>query len=239
MKNILKAWLKKNELTPDKNDYTAVVSPMGSINQAGLIESIREEGIELAPETLNDVITRYNRHAARYAVSGWNVDSGLVYLRPVITGVFYDKTFDPAINSVYISATQGMEIRRELKETSVSILGEMPDVMHIFQVINLRTKLADGTLTRGRNAQVDGTYIKLTGDDPSVGVYLENVDTGEQTKLEDDYIVTNDPSRLILLIPADLAAGTYRLKIISQFTGANKQLKSPRQVVYNNELTVI
>jgi hypothetical protein len=92
MKNILKAWLKKNELTPDKKDFTAVVSSMGSINQAGLIEAIREEGAELSAETLNDVITRYNRHAAQYAVSGWNVDTGLVYLRPVIIGVFYDKT---------------------------------------------------------------------------------------------------------------------------------------------------
>lgn len=239
MNNVLKAWLRKNELTPEKGGYTAVVSSMGSINQSGLIDAIREEGTELTAETLNDVVTRYNRHAARYAVSGWNVDTGLVYLRPVITGLFHDKTYDPAVNGVHISATQGLEIRGELKNTSVSILGEMPDVMHIFQVINLRTKLADGTLTRGRNAEVDGSYIKVTGDDPSVGVYLENVDTGVESKLEADCIVTNAPAKLLLLIPADLATGSYRLKVVSQFTGASKQLKAPRQVVYDHVLTVI
>jgi hypothetical protein len=240
MNNILKAWLRKNLLTPDANDYTAVVSSMGSINKDGLIEAIKEEGTELTAETLNDVITRYNRHAARYAASGWNVDTGLVYLRPVITGVFYGKAFDPEKNSVHISATQGLEIRKELKQTTVEILGEMPDVMYILQVINLQTKTADGTLTRGRNAQVDGSYIKVVGDDPAVGVYLVSDESGAgEIKLDADYIVVNDPAKLILLIPSDIAAGAYRLKIVSQFTGGNKHLKAPRQVIYDHELTVI
>jgi hypothetical protein len=239
MNNILKAWLRKNPLTPDPNDYVAVVSSMGSINKDGIISAIKEEGTELTVETLNDVVTRYNRHAARYAASGWNVDTGLVYLRSVITGAVYGKTLDPARNSVHVSATQGLEIRRELKQTTVEILGEMPDVMYILQVVNLQTKAADGTLTRGRNAQVEGSYIKLAGDDPAVGVYLVSDESGTETKLDSDCIVVNDPAKLLLLIPADIAAGAYRLKIVSQFTGGNKHLKAPRQIIYDHELTVI
>jgi hypothetical protein len=240
MKNVLKAWLKKNELTPDPNDMRAIVSPMGKINKSGLIDAIMEEGIELKRETVEDVVTRYNRVAASFAARGWNVDTGLVYLRAIITGVFLGKKYDPAKNSIYVSATQGMEIRKELADTEVEILGEMPDVMYIYQVTNLQTKTADGTLTRGRNAEVEGSYIRITGDDPSVGVYLESADAaGTSYKLDAGLIVTNNPSKLLLLIPGEWSPGVYRLKLVTQFTGSGKQLIAPRQTVFGQELTVL
>ncbi len=239
MKNKLKVWLRKNLLTPDPNDYVAVVSPMGSINKKGLIDALVEEGVEIKRETLEDVISRYNRKSASYAVSGWNVDTGLVYMRPVVTGAIYGKRLDPAKNSVYVSVVQGVDIRKEAAQTEVEILGEMPDVMYILQVVNMQIKVADNTLSRGRNVQVEGAYIKVAGEDPSVGVYLVNVDNGAETKLEAEYVVTNEPSKLMLLIPADLAEGAYRLKVVTQFTGASKLLKSPREAVFGQELTVI
>ncbi len=239
MKNRLKVWLRKNLLTPDPNDNIAVVSPMGSINKKGLIDALVEEGVEIKRETLEDVINRYNRKSASYVLSGWNVDTGLVYMRPVVTGAIYGKRIDPAKNSVYVSVVQGADIRKEVAQTEVEILGEMPDVMYILQVINMQTKAADNTLSRGRNVQVEGAYIKVTGDDPSVGVYLVNVDNGTENKLEAEYIVTNDPSKLMLLVPVDMAEGAYRLKIVTQFSSGNKILKAPREAMFGQELTVI
>ncbi|MDR1454612.1 MAG: DUF4469 domain-containing protein [Tannerella sp.] len=239
MKNILKAWLRKNELTPNPNDMMAVVSPVGKINKSGLIDAIMEEGIELKRETIEDIVTRYNRVAASFSARGWNVDTGLVYLRAIITGVFFGKKFDPEKNGIYVSATQGVEIRKELADTEVEILGEQADLMHIFQVINMQTKAADGTLTRGRNVEVEGSYLKLMGSDPSVGVYLENVDSGTEYKFEEEFIVINHPSKLMLLVPPGLDAGMYRLKVVTQFTGSNKLLTAPRQTVFGQELTVI
>ena len=239
MKNILKAFLRRNELTPDPNDMIAVVSSAGKINKSGLIDAVMDEGIELKRETVEDVVTRYNRLAASFAARGWNVDTGLVYLRAIITGVFFTKKYDPEKNGIYVSATQGVEIRKELENTEVEILGEKADLMDIYQVVNMQTKVADGTLTRNRNAQVEGSFIKLAGDDPAVGVYLENVADGTSYRFEDEYIVINNPSKLLLLIPSDLTEGVYRLKVATQFTGANKLLTAPRQTVYAQELTVV
>ncbi|GHV63920.1 hypothetical protein FACS1894199_00940 [Bacteroidia bacterium] len=239
MKNILKAWLKKNDLTADPNDSIAVVSSLGSINKKGLLDVIKADGLELSIETLDDVITRYNRYAARYAASGWNVDTGLVYLRPIITGPFYSKRVDPLKNSIYVCATQGIEIRKELKQTEIEILGEMPDVMSILQVINMYSKVADGTITRGHNVQVDGTYIRVIGEGATVGVYLENAEADSHVKFDAADIVVNDPGKLILLVPADLPEGLYRLKVVTQFTGGNKLLKNPREKVFDQILTVL
>jgi hypothetical protein len=239
MKNILKALLRRNELTPDPNDFVAVVSPMGKIDKSGLIDAVIDEGVEIKRETVEDVINRYNRLAARFAARGWNVDTGLVYLRAIITGVFFGKKFDSAKNGLYVSATQGVEIRRELADTEVEILGEMPDIMNIYQVTNLQTKAADGTLTRGRNAEVEGSYIKIAGNDPSVGVYLENVDSGLEYKLDDEYIIVNNPSKLLILVPSELKTGVYRLKVVTQFAASSHFLKTSRETVFVQELTVI
>jgi hypothetical protein len=111
MKNVLKAWLRKNPLTADPNDFFATVSSMGSINKSGLIDALMEEGSELKRETVEDVVNRYNRVSARHSARGWNVDTGLVYLRAVVTGPFYGKKFDATKNSIYVSAVQGLEIR--------------------------------------------------------------------------------------------------------------------------------
>jgi hypothetical protein len=239
MKNILKTLLRKNELTPDPNDMIAVVSSMGKIDKSGLIDAVMDEGIELKRETVEDIVTRYNRIAAGFAARGWNVNTGLVYLRAVITGAIWGKKYDPEKNGLYVSATQGPEIRKELVNTEVEILGEKADLINIFQVVNMQTKAADGTLTRNRNAQVEGAYIKVTGDNPAVGVYLENVDSGAEYKFAEEYIVLNNPSKLLLLIPSDLDNGVYRLKVTTQFSSAKQLLVTPRQTVFEQELTVI
>jgi len=239
MENILKVWLKKNELTPDPNDYIAVVSSAGRIDKQGVINALVKEGVELQRETLEDVVNRYNRVCASYVLSGWNVDTGLVYMRPMVTGAFFSKKFDPAKNSVYVAVTQGASIRKEIGDTKVEVLGEMPDTMYIMQVVNMQSKIADGTLVRGRNAQVEGSYLKVAGEDPTVGVYFINAETAAEIKLNADHLVTNDRSKLLLLVPADLPQGAYRLKVVTQFTGSNKLLKTPREAVFAQELAVV
>ena len=43
--------------------------------------------------------------------------------------------------------------------------------------------------------------------------------------------MTNDPSKLTFIIPAELADGTYELKVTTQFSGNSKTLlKTPRSV---------
>lgn len=239
MRNILKIWLRKNKLTPDPNDFSAVVSSMGSAGKKELIDDVMAEGTEHKRETVEDIVTRYNRKAADRVLNGWNVDTGLVYMRSVVTGVFYDRKFDHAKNSVYVSVTQGPDLRKQAGETEVQVLGEMPDVMYISRIVNMYTKAADSTLSRGRNAQVEGAYLRIAGDAPETGVYLVNVETNAEIKLEEEYIVVNDPGKLILLIPADIEEGVYQLKVVSQFTSSGKLLNAPRTVISQEELTVI
>jgi hypothetical protein len=91
-----------------------------------------------------------------FSARDWNVNNELVYLRVIITGLFFGKKFDPEKNGFYVSTTQGVEIRKELENTEVEILGEKLDLIDIFQIVNMQAKVADGALTRNRNAQIEG-----------------------------------------------------------------------------------
>jgi hypothetical protein len=51
-------------------------------------------------------------------------------------------------------------------------------------------------------------------------------------------IVTNNPSELIVVIPA-LAAGRYRVEITTQYSGSGNLLKEPRTVVFDRILVAL
>lgn len=64
------------------------------------------------------------------------------------------------------------------------------------------------------------------GDGVGVGVAFTKTDTGTRTLLDAHDIVINEPSRVLIMVPASLAAGTYDLSLTTQFTGSNNPEKS-------------
>ncbi|GHT23758.1 hypothetical protein FACS189430_07540 [Bacteroidia bacterium] len=239
MKNILKAWLVKNNLTPDPSDFAGLVESFGSIAVEGLIDELVKEGMELKRETVMDVVTRYNRKCVDMALRGYNVNTGLVHLHATIKGVFHNKTWNPDENSLHISISQGAELRKAAAATTVEIIGEHADLIALFGITDVSTGATDGTLTRGFNAEVKGTYIKIAGDDESCGVYLRNHETGEDFQFPVANIALNEPSRLLLLIPPTMDEGTYELRVTTQYMSNNKFLKTPRSAVFSAPLTLV
>jgi hypothetical protein len=233
----LKAWLRRNPLTK-KETYVVVIESFGSINLAGMVEELKADGMEVKPETAIDVITRYNRKCIDMALKGYNVNTGLVYMKAVARGVAYDKTWNPEHNYLHMAISQGTDLQDALAETSVEIMGEHPDPTALFSITDLFTGKTGGNLTPGNNAELKGTYIKITGRDESCGLYLRNVDTAEDIKLESKCIAINNPSRILFLIPASLSAGTYELRIVTQYTVSRKALKYPRAVTLGYYVTV-
>ena len=58
------------------------------------------------------------------------------------------------------------------------------------------------------------------------------------TKLAPGDIVINEPSRLLILVPATLAAGEYILSITTQFSGGANFLKQPRNVSFDTPIII-
>ena len=232
MSKVLKAWLRKNNLTDDPNDFTAVISTNSSVGVKEIVDELANEGMEIKRETVIDIITRFNRKSAEMVVSGHNVNTGLVYMRPIVTGVFYDKTWNAEKNPVYVAINQGTDLRAAIAETTVEILAIQADPLEIHSLTDTTTGKTDGTLTKGRNAELKGSYLKIVGENPECGISFRNTATQDITKLAVGDIVLNEPSRLLILVPAALVAGEYELSVTTQFTGGGAVLKQPRTFIF-------
>ncbi|MDP4269822.1 MAG: DNA-binding domain-containing protein [Bacteroidota bacterium] len=238
MKNVLKAWIRKNLLTEDPSDYLASVVVNGSVTMQDIVRELVNEGMEVKSETAVDILTRFNRKTAELVTSGYNVNTGLVYMRPVIKGAFYGKTWDPNVHSVYVSINQGADLREAIAETSVEILGELSDPIEILSLTDTTTGKTDGSLTKGRNAELKGSFLKVTGDKPECGITFRNLTTQAITKLADGDIVLNEPSRLLIYVPAELAAGEYELAVTTQYSGGGKNLTTARSTSYATPIII-
>ena len=232
MKRTLNAWLRKNMLTEDPKDYTATVQSRGSVGINDIVDELVNEGMEIKRETVVDIVSRFNRKAADMALSGYNVNTGLVYMRSIVKGSFYDKVWNPDLNSVYVTINQGLDLRIAVAETIVEIQGIQSDPLEILSLTDTTTGKTDGTLTKGRNAELKGSYLRIIGENPDCGVAFRNTATQAVTKLSMGDIALNEPSRLLILVPATLTAGEYELSVTTQFTSGNVTLKTPRTAIF-------
>ena len=104
-------------------------------------------------------------------------------------------------------------------------------------VTDTYTGEANGYISAGEDILIEGTKIKVAGDDPSCGVYFINRDDDTSYKVE-RRLTQNDPSRIIARVPAELAPGAYTLRIITQFSNSTQLLKEPRTLEYELPLGV-
>ena len=235
----INAWLVRNHLTEDPSDFVAVVNSNGHIDIDGIVGELLAEGMELKRETAIDIVTRFNRKCVDMALIGYSVNTGLVNMHTTIRGTFHDKKWDPEWNRLRVSITQGADLRHATAETTVEILGEHGELIALFGITDLSNGRTDGTLTRGFNAELRGTMIRIAGDDPTVGLWLRSLETGDDFRLPDVHIALNEPSRLLLLIPASLQEGEYELRVTTQFNHSHKPLRTPRTATLAATLTVV
>jgi hypothetical protein len=80
-----------------------------------------------------------------------------------------------------------------------------------------------------------GDKIKITGDNPSVGLYLRHNETGNEIHFPPTVLFANGDTKLELIVP-QLAAGSYQLKATTQYAGNGKPLAQPRSYTYEHTL---
>lgn len=233
MQNKLKGWITPNSVTKDPNDKILILDPAGHVGLEEVYKEMREEDTGLRPETLTHVVTLYERVVARFLMNGYYVNTGLFYAVPRFSGIIEGGRWNPAKNSIYVSFSQDKVLREEIAKTDVVIQGEKNDVMYILETEDKKTSLKDGRMTPGRNMVVRGAYIKVLGDDPSVGISFRNKLDDTVIKVTEDMFAANNPSELIFLVPTELKDGEYELTVTTQYTkNTGVYLKVPRSVSF-------
>ncbi|MDR2138884.1 MAG: DUF4469 domain-containing protein [Tannerella sp.] len=236
----IKAWLYPNLLTPDPNDY--VIRPI-SERTLGVSEicgeAVSRGGADISASAMEHAVNLFHREMAYQLCDGFSVNTGWYMAGVHVKGVVNSPTeqYSKEKHTLLFEFHQGAHLRSELEHVEVEILGVADTDAVIAQVVDVKTGSINDLLTPNRNLKIAGHKIKIAGDKAANGIYFVNQATAERTRVDDSDIVTNNPSELIVVIPA-LAAGTYQLEITTQYSGGGKALNEPRTAVFNSVLTV-
>jgi hypothetical protein len=76
----------------------------------------------------------------------------------------------------------------------------------------------------------------VKGDNEAIGVFFVNTADGNRVKVVKNF-AENRSRKVIAVVPADIAAGTYRLEIVTQFSQGSGILKEPRTILFATDLT--
>ena len=240
----IKAQLYDNVLTDNPNDFAARVVSEKSLTVANIAKSAAMRGgADVSSSAMEHAVNLWLKEMAYRLCDGFSVNTGYFYAAPHIKGVFDDpnENFNPDKHTIGFDFSQGALMRKELGAVEVQITGVADVGCFIGQVTDVKTGSVNDLLTPNRNLRISGAKIKVAGDNPDVGVYFVVVDAagaqpGDRVKVDTSDIVTNNPSEVIIVIPA-LATGTYRVEVVTQYsTGSGKPLKEPRTAALDRDL---
>ncbi len=237
----IKAYLYDNALTEDPNDFSARVNAERSLSIKNICEmAVNRGGADVSAAAMEHSVSLFLKEMGYQLCDGYSVNTGYFTATPLIKGVFNSptETFNPSKHTILFQFNQGETLRAELPNIEVQIMGVADSGLSIAQVTDVKSGSVNDLITPSRNLKISGHKIKIAGENEANGVYFINQSTQERTQVDISDIVTNNPSELIIVIPA-LAAGSYQLEITTQFGSNTKTLlKEPHTTIFEKILTV-
>jgi hypothetical protein len=235
----IKAWLYKNLLTSDPDDY--VIRPVSerSLDVHEICTSATSRGgADISAAAMEHAANLFLAEMGYQLCDGFSVNTGWFTAGPHVRGIVKSPTeqYNREKHTLLFEFHQGALLRKELEDVTVEILGVAEVGAVIAQVTDVKTGSVNNLLTPNRNLKIAGHKIKIAGDLAVNGIYFVNQTTGGRTKVDDSDIVTNNPSELIVVIPP-LTAGTYHLEVTTQFA-IGYILKESRTALFEKVLTV-
>ena len=237
----IKAYLYDNVLTTDNpNDFIARVSSERSLGVRQICETASSRGgADVSAAAMEHAVELFLKEMSYQLCDGYSVNVGYFTAAAQIRGVFDSatETFNVEKHNLFFQFIQGEKLRTEIPAIKVDILGTANSSALILQVTDVKTGSVNELLTPGRNLKIQGTKIKVVGENPAIGIFFVNTVTNARTKVDTSDMVVNNPSELIVLIPT-LPVGSYKLEVVTQYRGTGL-LKEPRVAELDRVLTVL
>lgn len=234
---ILNAWLYDNPLTEDPNDYVGKTKSNGNVNNEDIAHEIVEEGSEVKVETIINILNLSDKKKAQKVAQGHHLNTPLCNGYIGLTGAFRGKSakFEKGTHRLVSNFSMGSELRAALETVTVDILGVAPTGPVIGNVEDSLSGELNSIITPNNVIKVNGSKIKIEGDDANVGIWFVNVNGGNKVKVTQ--LITNERSDVVAMVPA-LEAGSYELELVTQGSGGGTLLKEARSITFEHILTV-
>ena len=233
--------LYRNNLVEDSNSYYARPAADRTLSIDEVADSAVERGsATVSKKTMVTAVGEWFEEAIYEMMDGFSVNNGYVIMSLTMRGTFDgpNDTYDEERHSLEFSIVPTESTKEELANVLVNVVGAADTEPKITQVTDLSNGNVNSTITPGKNLSIEGSRLRVIGDDSTCGVYLTNTDDGTQTQLTGYDLQRNNPSELMILVPSDLTSGNYTVSVTTQFCNSSTTVKSPRTVEFGTTLTV-
>jgi len=235
---MLKYCLRENLLTPAPDDYMAQAADVRSYTLDEIIDLMMEKGTTLTRADVAATLQVYGEVVSAIIKDGSAVNTPLMNTSMSISGVFdgANDSFDKKRHTVNLNITAGTLLRDAVTKVKCEKTEGVSTDPYITEVTDIVTGTVNTTLTKGGVVQLVGSRLKFDAKDTAQGIFFVP-ETGEAVRAA--VIAENKPARLMAIIPADLAAGTYYIEVRSKHSGGGKPLKAVKAGRFAKPLTVV
>ena len=234
---MLKYALRENLLTAAPDDFMAQVQDVRSYTLDEIIDLMMEKGSTLTKADVKAVLQIYGEVVSTIIKDGSSVNTPLMNTSLSISGVFNgaNDSFDKKRHTVNLNITAGTALKAALGKIKCEKTGTTSTDPYISEVKDIVSGAVNAELTKGGVVQVTGSRLKFDAKDAAQGIFFVP-ETGAPVRAA--VIAENKPARLMAIIPADLAAGTYYIEVRTKILEGNKSGKTLKTGRFNKALTV-
>lgn len=234
---MLKYCLRENLLTPAPDDYMAQAADVRSYTLDEIIDLMMEKGTTLTRADVAATLQVYGEVVSAIIKDGSAVNTPLMNTSMSISGVFdgANDSFDKKRHTVNLNITAGTLLRDAVTKVKCEKTEGTSTDPYITEVTDIVTGTVNTTLSKGGVVQLVGSRLKFDAKDTAQGIFFVP-ETGAPVRAA--VIAENKPARLMAIIPADLAAGTYYIEVRTKILEGNKSGKTLKTGRFNKALTV-
>ena len=229
--------LRENLLTPAPDDYMAQVTDVRSYTLDEIIDLMMEKGTTLTRADVAATLQVYGEVVSAIIKDGSAVNTPLMNTSMSISGVFdgANDSFDKKRHTVNLNITAGTLLRDAVTKVKCEKTEGVSTDPYITEVTDIVSGKVNEVLTKGGVVQLVGSRLKFDAKDTAQGIFFVP-ETGNPVRAA--VIAENKPARLMAIIPADLAAGTYYIEVRTKYANATKQLKTLKIGRFAKPLTI-
>ena len=233
---MLKYSLRENLLTPAPDDYMAQAADVRSYTLDEIIDLMMEKGSTLTRADVAATLQVYGEVVSAIIKDGSAVNTPLMNTSMSISGVFdgANDSFDKKRHTVNLNITAGTLLRDAVTKVKCEKTEGTSTDPYITEVTDIVTGTVNTTLTKGGVVQLVGSRLKFDAKDTAQGIFFVP-ETGEAVRAA--VIAENKPARLMAIIPADLAAGTYYVEVRTKIIGSSQKSKTLKTGRFDKPLT--
>ena len=233
---MLKYCLRENLLTPAPDDYMAQAADVRSYTLDEIIDLMMDKGTTITRADVAATLQVYGEVCASLIKDGSALNTPLFNTALTIAGVFNgaNDSFDKKRHTVNLNMTAGTLLRdavTKVKCEKTEAAGTDPYITEVTDIVSGKT---NEVLTKGGIVQITGSRLKFDAKDASQGIFFVP-ETGNPVRAS--VIAENKPARLMAIIPADLAAGTYYIEVRTKIIGSSQKSKTLKTGKFDKPLT--